>query len=398
MTVRGHSPSTTKRIVGLFPALLGVGGVQEAGRLTTAALQRIAFQRGWSTDFLSLNDSPGPQSLDVGEQRIPLYGFGRRKLRFIVSGINRTRTFRRNGAHIVLAAHPNLAVAADWMRRVSAHLQTVVMAHGIEVWKPLAASRHGALIRANLVLAPSRDTVQKLIDVQGVPPERIRRLPWPLSPSFLSLANAPVGLPKPAGFPEQGRVVLTVGRWDASERYKGADELIRSVQQLGAAIPELHLVAVGSGDDLPRLRRLAVDLNLSDRVHFIENVSREEMAGCHARAEFFAMPSTGEGFGLVFLEAMAFSKPVIGAACGGTTDVVEDGINGLLVPPGDQVALVHAVARLLRDESLRDELGRHGGEIVRRKYQFAVFQSALEKILVECEAGLRETRTARRIL
>jgi len=397
MTVRQLRPSTT-RIVGLFPALLGVGGIQEAGRLTTAALQRIAFQHGWSTDFLSLNDSPGPHSLDVGEQRIPLRGFGRRKMRFIISGISRTRAFRSNGTHIALAAHPNLAVAADWMRRASVHLQTIVMAHGVEVWKPLPAFRHRGLMRANLVLAPSRDTVQKLIDVQGVPSEKIRRLPWPLSPSFLRLADAPATLPRPAGFPEQGRVVLTVGRWDASERYKGADELIRAVRQLSMAIPGLHLVAVGSGDDLPRLRRLAVDLNLSDRVHFLENLSNEEMAGCHARADFFALPSTGEGFGLVFLEAMAFSKPVIGAACGGTTDVVEDGINGLLVPPHDPVALAQALARLLGDETLRANLGRRGGEIVRRKYQFAVFQSELERILVECETGFCETRMARRIL
>jgi phosphatidylinositol alpha-1,6-mannosyltransferase len=389
----GYAAPHSKRIIGLFPELLGFGGVQEAGRLTAAALQEIAVQHGWSTDFMSLNDSLGPHSLEVGEHTIPFRGFGRRKFRFIISGINGTRTFRRNGAHIVLAAHPNLAVAAGWIQRVSVHLQTIVIAHGVEVWKPLAPFRRRELMRANLVLAPSRDTVQKLIDMQGVPPEKIRRLPWPLSPNFLRLANAPVGLAQPPGFPTQGRVILTVGRWDASERYKGADELIRAVQQLGTTISGLHLVAVGSGDDLPRLRGLAADLNVSDRVHFLENVSREEMAACHAGADFFALPSTGEGFGLVFLEAMAFSKPVVGAACGGTTDVVEDGINGLLVPPGDQGALAQTLARLLRDESLCAMLGRRGGEIVRQEYGFAIFRAKLEKILSECTSGIREGRT-----
>jgi glycosyltransferase involved in cell wall biosynthesis len=116
-------------------------------------------------------------------------------------------------------------------------------------------------------------------------------------------------------------------------------------------------------------------------VHFLENLSREEVAACYARSDLFALPSTGEGFGLVFLEAMAFSKAVVGVACGGTTDVVEDGVNGLLVPPRDGGALVRSLERLLRDELLRTQLGRRGAEIVRLKYQFDAFQADLETIL-----------------
>ncbi len=190
------------------------------------------------------------------------------------------------------------------------------MTHGVEVWKPLTSPRRRALLRANVVLAPSRDTAQKLIEVQGVPPEKIRRLPWPLNPRILHWADAPTRLPLPPGFPERARVILSVGRWAASERYKGADALIRSVSQLVTIFPGLHLVAVGTGDDLSRLQRLAAQLNIADRVHFLEYLSCEEIAACYARAELFALPSTGEGFGLVFLEAMAFSKPVVGAACG----------------------------------------------------------------------------------
>jgi glycosyltransferase involved in cell wall biosynthesis len=156
----------------------------------------------------------------------------------------------------------------------------------------------------------------------------------------------------------------------------------------------LHLVAVGSGDDLPRLKRIAIDLNVADRVHFFENLSDEEVAACYARAEFFALPSTGEGFGLVFLEAMAFSKPVVATASGGTPDVVQDGVNGLLVPPGNARALKEALGRLLSDESLRRDLGRHGEEMVRQKFRFAAFQSTLERILEESESGAGEPRTA----
>jgi D-inositol-3-phosphate glycosyltransferase len=86
----------------------------------------------------------------------------------------------------------------------------------------------------------------------------------------------------------------------------------------------------------------------------------------------------------VFLEAMAFGCPVVGAASGGITDLVEDGVNGLLVPPRDPDRLAETLNRLLRDEALRAELGRHGREIVRRKFAFEVFRAQLEKILAEC--------------
>jgi phosphatidylinositol alpha-1,6-mannosyltransferase len=380
------------RIVGLFPELLGIGGVQEAGRLTAAALSEIAFRRGWTTDFLSINDSPGSHSLDVAGRTISLRGFGRAKTSFVLSAIGHVRTAAKDGAPIILAGHPNLAVPAAWMQRFSPRSKTVVMTHGMEVWKPLPSFRRRALMRANLVLGPSRDTVQKLIEVQGVAPEKVGRLAWPLSPSFLRMADAAAGLPVPPAFPRAGPVVLTVGRWASSERYKGADELIRAVPQFNTAVPGLQLVAAGGGDDLPRLRGLATGLGIADRVHFLENLSREEVAACYARADLFALPSTGEGFGLVYLEAMAFSRAVIGVACGGTTDVVENGVNGLLIPPHDAGALARALGRLLLDEPFRAQLGRRGAAIVRRKYDFSVFQTELERILGD--SGLREQAIA----
>jgi phosphatidyl-myo-inositol dimannoside synthase len=395
--VRESTPRA-KRIIGLFPELLGIGGIQLAGRLTTAALDAIACRRGWSEEFLSLNDPTGPRVLEAGQRTIPFRGFGRGKIRFFFSGIGAIRPFRRKGAEIVLAAHPNLAVVSSYMRRMSPHLRTIVMAHGVEVWTPLTFLRRRALEQAQLVLAPSSDTIHKLIDVQGVPAEKIRKLPWPINPSFLVLAEASGALSLPRAFPKQGRVILTVGRWAAAERYKGLDELIRAIPQLVTIVPDLHLVAVGGGDDLPRLKRLAINLRIAECVHFLEHLSNEDVAACYAHADLFALPSTSEGFGLVFLEAMAFSKPVVAAAIGGTTDVVEDGINGLLVPPGDPDALVEALRRLLFDESLRRELGRRGEAIVRQKYHFAAFQSALEIILDEADSGLSAARRVAKVL
>jgi phosphatidylinositol alpha-1,6-mannosyltransferase len=386
MTARNPSPPK-KRIIGLFPELLGVGGVQEAGRQTAVALEEIALRHEWLPIFLSLNDPSGAQSFSTGERSISLQGFGRAKLQFVLSAIGHAR----NEMGVVLAAHPHLAPLAACMKWISPRLKTLVMSHGVEVWKPLPPLRRGSLRSADIALAPSCDTAQKLADIQGVPPKKIHKLAWPLSPSFLRWADAPSELPLPNGFP-QGQIILTVGRWAASERYKGADELIGAVSQLRSSFPALRLIAVGGGDDLARLRNLASELGIADRVRFLEGVSRKELAACYAHADVFALPSTGEGFGLVFLEAMAFARPVVGAACGGATDVIEDGINGLLVPPRDPQRLAEALARLLRDSALRAELGRRGSEIVRHKYQFEIFRAGLERILAEC--GLDSGRPA----
>jgi glycosyltransferase involved in cell wall biosynthesis len=267
-----------------------------------------------------------------------------------------------------------------WIHRNSPQFRTVVMSHGIEVWQPLPMFRRRALARASAVLGPSTDTTERLVTVQGLAKQKVHKLAWPVSPAFLRLADAPHRLITPAAFPA-APVVLTVGRWVAAERYKGLDDLIRAIAQIRAEFTNVNLVAVGSGDDLPRLRKVAADSEVEDRVHFLENLSREELAACYSRADIFALPSSGEGFGLVFLEAMAFSKPVIAAASAGAMDVVEDDVNGLMVPAGDSERLAGALRRLLCDASLRERLGRQGAATVRQKYRFDLFQRELAAIL-----------------
>lgn len=374
------------RIIGLFPELLGVGGVQEAGRLTAAALSNIVASG--NMELLSLNDAPGMQETKLNGRPFTLRGFGRSKVQFTLSGIGRAHQFRHEPAGIILAAHPHLALPGALMQRFFPQSRMVVMAHGVEVWNTLSFLRGRALLRAAAVLAPSRYTAQRLAGVQAVAREKIRVLPWPLNPDFLQMAVDPARLPLPSQFPD-GEVILTVGRWSAAERYKGADELIRAVAELRPRYPGLRLIAVGGGDDLPRLSQLARSLGVAGNVLFFEHLSREQIAACYSRADIFALPSTGEGFGLVFLEAMAFAKPVVAADFGGSTDVVEHDVNGMLVSPHDIHQLVAALDTLLGDAPRRARMGRAGAEIVQKKYCFAAFESELRRILAEC--GLPET-------
>jgi phosphatidyl-myo-inositol dimannoside synthase len=368
----------------LFSELIAVGGVQETGRLSTFALDEIARRRGWSLDVLALNDSTGPQTVRLDDRAVAFEGFARSKFSFVRSAVRHARAAMHCDTHIIFAGHPNLAPIAVWMQKTSRKARAIVGAHGIEVWRPLPVLRRATIKSAFRVVAPSADTIEKLIQVQQVAADRTRKLAWPLSPAFLRLTDRPGTLPLPAGFPADSDVLLTVGRAAAAERYKGADGLLRAFAQLHDAFPRLQFVSVGGGDDLPRLQALAKELGVADRVHFLQNLSREEVAACYAYSQVFALPSAGEGFGLVFLEAMAFGRPVIAAAAGGALDLAHDELNGLLVPPQDLASLTAALARLLQSKELRDSLGRRGAAMVREKYQFDSFRSELEQILDEC--------------
>lgn len=377
------SPSSGLRIVALFTDVLPFGGVQLAGRLTSRALAEIAPAHGWTLELLSLNDPPGLHNIPGCAADVHVRGYGRNKVRFVLAALRQAWSVQRG---IVLAAHPHLAPPAAWMQGLRSSLRILVMAWGIEIWKPLTPSRRKALHTARLVTVPSSDTANRLTAVQGLDASKVRRLPLPLPSDFPDMAQEPQSLPVPPQFP-RGRIVLAVGRWVANERYKGADELIRAIPKLRQSIPDVHLVAVGTGDDLPRLRAIAAELHIEDRVHFLENLTNQELAACYAHCDLFALPSTGEGYGLVFLEAMAFAKPVVGVAAGGVTDIVRNAENGFLVPPGNSERLVQALEELLLDDSLRVRLGRAGAEIVRRNYTFHAFRARLEQILLECAAG-----------
>ncbi len=375
-------PANT-RIVGLFPDLLGHGGVQEAGRQSVAALDAIATSRGWETEYLALNSPAGANTHTVRDRTISFTGFQRAKMQFVLATLRASRA----GTRLIFAAHPNLAQAASLARRFVPNLKIVVVTHGIDVWQPLSLSRRRALLKADVVLAPSSYTARKLVSTQGVPESKIQRIAWPLDPEFLKLAAAPSQLPPPANFPSQGPVILAVGRWAASERYKGADDLIVATAKLRAKHPTLSLVLVGTGDDVPRLKQIAASQSLtsSGAIAFLENLPRPELAACYARSDVFALPSTGEGFGIVYLEAMAFAKPVIGVASGGTLDLIRDGKNGLLVAPPKEnaVPLYEALDRLLSDLALRNYLGRNGTAIVASEYSVSAFEQTLQGVVTK---------------
>jgi phosphatidylinositol alpha-1,6-mannosyltransferase len=373
---------TQRVLIGLFPELDAPGGIQRAGRHLAFVMSEYANAKKMEYRFLSLNDSQELHRMAVNEREFVFTGAARGKARLAVAALNAAR---RHGK-LVLAAHPNLAPIVRVMKLVAPTMKSIVCAHGVEVWEPLPRLRRRALQRATMVLAPSRATAEHVITLQGVAAERIRVLPWGLDPDFETRASVNSAERLPRTFP-QGRVILTVGRWLAEERYKGMDTLIQALPRLLLRWPEIQLALVGAGDDREWLVNIARDSGVQRHVHFLSGLTYEELSACYAACEVFALPSSGEGFGFVYLEAMARGKPVIGGAHGGAPEVIQDGVTGYVVRHGEVVQLVTSIDTLLCNPELARQMGARGRERVEREFRFSVFAKAFKKILRElCES------------
>jgi glycosyltransferase involved in cell wall biosynthesis len=345
-------------------------------------MNEFAAGHGMECRLLSLNDTPELHRMTVGAREFIFTGSARGKARFSVMA---ARAAGRR-AKLVVAGHPFLAPVAQGAKLFARHAKSIVCTHGLEVWEPLSILRRRALSSADLVIAPTKDTADQVASQQDVARERIRVLPWALDPQFESLLATKSPPQLPANFPS-GRIILTVGRWCADERYKGMDTLITAMPRLLSEWPDLQLVAVGEGDDQEWLEQIADGRGVLRHVHFLSGLTYPEIAACYQACEVFALPSRGEGFGLVYLEAMACGKPVIGGAHGGAPEVIDDGKTGYLVQHGDAGQLATSLETLLADAAHGQEMGARGRERVEREFRFTIFAKSLKKILRDlCES------------
>lgn len=221
-----------------------------------------------------------------------------------------------------LYLYPLAALLSVWLR-VPVWLQI----HGIEAWHaPSRLSRH-LVARVALVTSVSRHTRARFLSWSSVPAWRVRVLPNTVADHYQPQARDAV---RDYWNVTGHRVLLTVGRLASSEAYKGQDRVMHCLPALRERYPELIYLIAGEGNDRARLEALATDLGIADGVRFLGAVDPAQLPGLYAAADVFAMPSTGEGFGIVFLEAMASGTPVVALDEDGSRDPLQDGALGHL--------------------------------------------------------------------
>jgi len=274
------------------------------------------------------------------------------------------RTWRAPGQRrAVVFAHPNLAVLGlafpPWSK-------IAVVAHGIDVWTRLRLERRLALRRADIVWPVSEDTAAHLVRNQGVSPTRIKVIHNALDPLW----------PLPPNPVRSQAHLLAVSRLHPEHTYKGIDLTLQAIARL-APNERPPFVIAGQGPDQARLQALASQLDLD--VTFPGRVSDARLAELFQGARAFVLPSSGEGFGLVYLEAMAFALPCIAARAGGSPEVVKHDLTGVVIPPGDIDALTLALRRVLSDEGRR--MGLAGRALVEREFLFSMYESRVHAAL-----------------
>ena len=241
---------------------------------------------------------------------------------------------------IAFCGHLHMAPLAALIARLKG-AKLVIQTHGIEAWPRPPRLQRAALEAADLVLCVSRYTRAAVLGWAAIAPERVLILPNTVGEAFTpgdgSSLRAELGL-------EGKRVLLTVGRMDARERYKGHDRVIAAIPELIAEGYDIDYVVVGDGDDRKRLEALAREVGISERVHFLGSVEPQQLIEAYRMADLFVMPSTGEGFGIAFLEAIACGTAALGLSQAGANDALADGELGAAISAAELPA---TIARLL---------------------------------------------------
>jgi glycosyltransferase involved in cell wall biosynthesis len=229
--------------------------------------------------------------------------------------------------------------------------------YGIEAWQPTRRLLVDRLVKkCDKIISISRFTADRFRNWSNVPPEKLTILPNCVHAERYGAGAKPPYLLQRYGLSDR-RVIVTLGRLDARERQKGMDELIDVLPLVLKEAPDVRCVIAGDGDDRPRLEQKVKAAALSDKIVFAGRISEDEKADHYRLADVFSMAGRQEGFGFVFLEALACGIPVVASALDGSRDAVLDGRLGELANPNDLQSLKESLLKALnKPKGVPDDL------------------------------------------
>ncbi|MDB4414885.1 glycosyltransferase family 4 protein [bacterium] len=342
-----------KKILFVASQINGFGGIQRFNRNLISAFGSHI------TDVISLVESNKTGGIKK-----------KNKLLFASEYIKKVMTYKPD---IIVIGHLNFILFSAL--RMIYPSKIVIILHGVEAWERRAriSSFFRFIDEFWAVSYYTKDVFSKIYSIDN----KVKRIFNTLPESWkLSSPTSPNIFKK---------YFLSVTRLDAQEGYKGIDTTIHAIAKIKNQLVEENwkYIVIASGDDIERHKRLAIDLGVFDFISFQSGVTDKVLKELYSECSFFILPSSGEGFGIVFLEAMAYLKPCIGGKNCGTEDVIDDKVTGFLVEREvDQIA--EAIIQLINSEERVIEMGKAGYQKLKDEYIFEHFQTHIKKLITEC--------------
>lgn len=309
------------------------------------SLYTISKQNNRDFTMISLYDTEG----DLMPQYLPkenFKGFGAGRVNFLF------KTLFTKRADIIILSHINLAIVGLVMKLLHPKSNIWLIAHGIEVWRPLSYPKRLLLKWCSKILCVSNYTKAQMLQLHRATAEVCHVLNNALDP-FMKL---PVSFSKPEYLLNRyaltgcGPVIFTLTRLASTEFFKGHDRVIKAVSALKSSFPDIRYILSGKYDEAEeaRLKSLITSLGVGQHVILTGFIDEHELTDHFLLADVFVLPSKKEGFGIVFIEALACGLPVICGNADGSIDAIRNGELGVAVDTDDQDELNNAIIKNLQ--------------------------------------------------
>jgi len=355
------------------------GGLQKMTRTLAHSLYQICKFNNWSFQLWSAYDADA----DLMPQYLPsenFKGFDSNRKRFILKTLSSAVN-----DDIIIISHINLAIIGLLIKKLNPKCKVWLIAHGIEVWRPLSLIKKLFLKRCDKILCVSNFTKQEVLRLHKADPAICSVLNNAIDP-FIKL---PVTFTKPQYLIDRyelqynNPILFTLTRLASTEQYKGYDQVIKAVSRLKSQFPDIKYLLSGQYDPKEeiRIRTLIATYQLEEQVVLTGFIDEAELVDYFLMADLFVLPSKKEGFGIVFIEALACGLPVICGNADGSIDAIRNGELGKAINVDDLDELEKAITESLKIP-LTEKHRQHLQNECLIHFNEGAYISKLEKMLI----------------
>jgi glycosyltransferase involved in cell wall biosynthesis len=357
------------------------GGIQTYLAVLLEAIQNLDPSHRYRV-FIKHDKSPSPNFRSVAPTQFHCTGIVPLPMRTAAFAAQLIGWGLWERPNLVIASHLNFAFAAYLLKCLTG-IPYWIIVYGLDAWNIQRPDLQIALRHADRILAISDYTRDRLLKEQNLDPAKFSLLPCTVDASSFQIKPKPQNLLNRYGLKAEQPIILTVARLDSYERYKGYDQILQALPDIRRQIPTVHYLIVGKGSDSPRIQQLITQLHLQDCVTLTGFIPDQELCDYYNLCDVFAMPSRGEGFGIVYLEALACGKATLGGNQDGAVDALCQGELGALVDPLDVGAIAQTLIQILQGTYPNSLM--YQPEILREKvieiFGFKRFQKTLGELV-----------------